>query len=391
MGQLVFQATLGGQVNLVGPNTASTLNINVPAFAGTMASLASVTNNGVNYVNSSGQPTSGSAFVFDGTNVGIGTASPSQRLSVSGGLLVTDEIKGNNNLNLQKSTLNNIYYTDAIAFAKSGTGESMRIDSSGNVGIGTSTTPYRLNVQSSVGTMAQFNGNNANNYLQLSDNNGTNNCSIGSISGGNWYLYTNGYGVFYTGGANERMRIDSSGNLLVGTTSTVGSERLNVTQTTANLGLFVNVAAASSTANPAISCRKYDNSNTTAQTYLTFAFNQGTSGAGGIQGNGATGVQFYSSSDTRLKENIVELEPQLANILALKPSKFDFIDGPKDCTGFIAQEMEKVYPDAVGETPDGYKTIGGISIMETRLIKAIQEQQAIITQLQVEIAALKSK
>ena len=36
MGQLVFQATLGGQVNLVGPNTASTFNINVPAVAGTM-------------------------------------------------------------------------------------------------------------------------------------------------------------------------------------------------------------------------------------------------------------------------------------------------------------------------------------------------------------------
>ena len=36
MGQLVFQATLGGQVNLVGPNTASTYNINVPAVAGNM-------------------------------------------------------------------------------------------------------------------------------------------------------------------------------------------------------------------------------------------------------------------------------------------------------------------------------------------------------------------
>ena len=36
MGNLVFQATLGGQVNLVGPNTASTYNLNVPAVAGTL-------------------------------------------------------------------------------------------------------------------------------------------------------------------------------------------------------------------------------------------------------------------------------------------------------------------------------------------------------------------
>jgi hypothetical protein len=39
MGQLVFQATLGGQVNLVGPNTASTFNLNVPAVSSTIATL----------------------------------------------------------------------------------------------------------------------------------------------------------------------------------------------------------------------------------------------------------------------------------------------------------------------------------------------------------------
>jgi hypothetical protein len=47
MGQLTFQATLGGQVNLVGPNTASTYNINVPAVSGnvvTTGDTATVTN-----------------------------------------------------------------------------------------------------------------------------------------------------------------------------------------------------------------------------------------------------------------------------------------------------------------------------------------------------------
>ena len=43
MGQLVFQATLGGAVNLVGPNTASTFNLNVPAVASTIATLAAQT------------------------------------------------------------------------------------------------------------------------------------------------------------------------------------------------------------------------------------------------------------------------------------------------------------------------------------------------------------
>jgi len=47
MGNLVFQATLGGQVNLVGPNTGSTFNLNVPAVAGTLITSgdsATVTN-----------------------------------------------------------------------------------------------------------------------------------------------------------------------------------------------------------------------------------------------------------------------------------------------------------------------------------------------------------
>jgi hypothetical protein len=191
----------------------------------------------------------------------------------------------------------------------------------------------------------------------------------------------------WNSGGTERARIDSSGRLLVGTTSNVSGEILNATQTTTNTALFVNLNAASTTASSAISVRKFDNDNTTSQIYMEFAYNAGGNGAGGIQGNGSSGVQFYSSSDARLKENVKPLESQLANIMALKPSKFDYIDGPKDCTGFIAQEMEQVYPDTVGETADGYKTIGGISTMEARLIKAIQEQQAIIESLKARLDA----
>jgi hypothetical protein len=83
-----------------------------------------------------------------------------------------------------------------------------------------------------------------------------------------------------------------------------------------------------------------------------------------------------------LKENVADLDGQLAKILALKPRKFDFINGPKDCTGFIAQEMETVYPDVVGEDSDGFKIIGGISVMEARLIKAIQELTARVAELE---------
>jgi len=270
---------------------------------------------------------------------------------------------------------------------------AITVDTSQNVGIGTTSPSYPLTVvsnSSAVGlaTYGRSSDNLAGTYY-FSNNGATTYGTI--LASATEFRLTStpaaAVQTFYTNGT-ERMRIDSSGNLLVGTTFAV-AQITSVSSSAATAAGYFNVNAASSTATPAIYARKYDNNNTTAQIYVSFQYNQGSGGAGGIQGNGATGVQFFSSSDARLKENVVALEPQLQNILSLKPSKFDYIDGPKNCTGFIAQEMEVVYPDVIGETPDGYKTIGGISIMETRLIKAIQEQQALITQLQADVAALK--
>ena len=292
-----------------------------------------------------------------------------------------------------------------------GGSERVRIDTSGNVGIGTSSPAARLHVVTTgIGGILIGNGTNGN-VPTLTVNGGTDGANgpniFGQGNGNNeWFIAslrsaTSGgalgmvdyvYGanprVFYTNGS-ERMRIDSSGNLLVGTTSAVDSEKISVNQASNKTAIFAYVSAASSTATSAITIRKYDNNNTTSQTYMSFTYNQGASGAGGIQGNGSSGVQFFSSSDIRLKENITTLEPQLTNILALKPSKFDYIDGPKNCTGFIAQEVEKIYPDVIGETPDGFKTIGGISTMEVRLIKAIQELNAKVEALTTELQTLK--
>lgn len=191
------------------------------------------------------------------------------------------------------------------------------------------------------------------------------------------------------GGANAVPMCDATGNLTIGTGAAVGALTVINNSAAQPSGFFSNTAAGS-TATPSAYFRKFDNVNTTSQIYIAFQFNNGT-GAGGIQGNGATGVQFFSTSDRRLKENIEDLDGQLSNILALQPRKFDFIDGPKNCVGFIAQEMEEIYPDAVGCDDEGHKIIGGISIMEARLIKAIQEQQAMIVSLQQQLAALKDE
>ena len=72
MASVVVNGDTSGAVTLSAPAVAGTVTVTLPAASGTMASLASVTANGVAYINSSGQPTSGSALVFDGTNLGVG-------------------------------------------------------------------------------------------------------------------------------------------------------------------------------------------------------------------------------------------------------------------------------------------------------------------------------
>jgi hypothetical protein len=84
----------------------------------------------------------------------------------------------------------------------------------------------------------------------------------------------------------------------------------------------------------------------------------------------------------------------LPKILALRPVEFDYKDGSGHQTGFVAQEMQEIYPDAVGEA-DGYLTITGFGKTEARLVKALQELNAnLVAELQSvrqRLATLESK
>jgi len=126
-----------------------------------------------------------------------------------------------------------------------------------------------------------------------------------------------------------------------------------------------------------------------SQYFVGFTISGQTVGNGMIAGNGASSAAFANFSDVRLKENIFDLPPQLPNILALRPVEFDYIEsaGGGHQIGFIAQEIEIVYPDSVGQQANGMKTLSGWSKTEARLVKAIQEQQAIIESLKARLDA----
>jgi len=121
----------------------------------------------------------------------------------------------------------------------------------------------------------------------------------------------------------------------------------------------------------------------------------------------ATSTTITGISDQRLKENIRDLDDGLEKVMALQPRKFDWKNGKgkgiANDRGFIAQEFEQVFPDMIEEwqdpAPEGeepYKAVNA-NLIPT-LVKAIQEQQAlissqaaVITTLTERIEALEAK
>ena len=158
-------------------------------------------------------------------NVGIGTASPGRQLTLSHGsqaeigLLSGADTSGAliyQNASEQKLLLANRESDGHIAFQTGGANERMRIDSSGNVGIGTSSPSETLTLNTSTGASIGF------------EYNGT---EIATINNNNAALYVHAGSsklLSLGAGGTERMRIDSSGRLLVGTTTANGSMTVNM-------------------------------------------------------------------------------------------------------------------------------------------------------------------
>ena len=129
------------------------------------------------------------------------------------------------------------FYTSAGAISST-LNERMRIDSSGNVGIGTSTP------SNTYGTNLHVHSTATSSAIKLTNSSTGTGGSDGFElfgSGVNTYLLNREAGFMYFGTSNtEAMRIDSSGNLLVGVTSLTGANGPRDTSTTAGLGVGLN-------------------------------------------------------------------------------------------------------------------------------------------------------
>jgi hypothetical protein len=207
-------------------------------------------------------------------------------------------------------------------------------------------------------------------------------------------FYTNNVtsGPNSTNAMQEKMRLTSDGKLLVGTTS--AGAMLAVKSNSATLSPIATTSITGDTIYQAILVTKFDNDTTTSQNFIQFQVNNGTANCGRITANGANTAAFGSTSDIRLKEHVENLSPQLENILNLRPVEFDYIEseGGGHQIGFIAQEMQAIYPDVVSERgEDDMLMITGWSKTEARLVKALQEAVAKIETLETRLSALEGK
>jgi hypothetical protein len=313
-------------------------------------------------------------------DVGIGTSSPTSRLHVVGAVSTTAvQLRGNSGANIVVDFAgggNNFQDASNHIFRSvDGATERARIDSSGKVGIGTSSPALTLSLSGGTGTGPATSGTTQNGTFRIrTAANGVIDFGSLSSSGAGWIQATDQTSLAQN---YDLLLNPNGGNLLVGKTAadttTAGSAILPA-YGGANIPAMSLAGASSS--NSQLGYHQYSTSAAAFRFYV---------GYGGTVY--ATSTTITGISDQRLKENIRDLDDGLEKVLSLKPRKFDWKEGKgadiKNARGFIAQEFEIVFPDMVEEwkdpAPKGedpYKAVNA-NLIPT-LVKAIQELKALV-------------
>ena len=300
--------------------------------------------------------------------------------------------------------------TPNILVFRRGSSESMRIDSSGNLGVGTSSPSYKLDVQDIINirkdgsnlAKLQFNGTST--RIQYDDATGnldfftnstkratiaysTNRLGIGTdspfrgvhVSGSSDQyvritstnsanagiefgdsddpgranvIYSNSAdSMLFTVNGSERLRIDSSGSLLVGRTVDYNSSpgEMGVFQGAAH-GVVIYQTANANYTNLILRNTYANNGGNNVDGNMITFLDEGGSERGKISINGSS-TSYITSSDYRLKENAVGLSDGITRVKQLQPKRFNFIvDADTTVDGFFAHEAQAVVPEAVTGT-----------------------------------------
>ena len=285
------------------------------------------------------------------------------------------------------TTVGNTGGSTALAF-KSANTEAMRIDSSGNVAVGTtspSTYGGKLNVtDGAVGgeTTVVVANNNANQFIRIGVND---NVAQIAYDNGDSLAFGEATDSTTSGLTTERMRIDSSGQVGINTTSPQATLHISDIGTT-NPALYVEGGSGSEgdIAWPHDEAMQIGHWNASTSTF-TETLRLETDGDLHADGN----IIAYSTtvSDERLKTDIERINGALDKVCALSGYTFTYKHDGKASAGVVAQEVEKVLPSAVIEKElafqgddEAYKIVQ-YDQLHGLLIEAIKELKAEIEEL----------
>ena len=248
---------------------------------------------------------------------------------VNGSAVITSDSTDNWAVTVQNGTQANAYglfvnapSTTGIPFRVDSAGsERLRITPAGNVGIGTSSPDKIVDIVNSSTPTLRI-GDDVR-TVELRGGSTTQNPAIGTYYGGDFTFATN---------STERMRIDSSGHLLIGFTSRAYSERVSISMTSANQGIAV---------------RQTDGSG--ANDKMLFVNTNGI--VGYIRTTGSS-TAYSTASDYRLKEDDIAMTGATERVKALRPINFAWKADGTRTDGFFAHEVQEVVPEAAQGTKD---------------------------------------
>jgi hypothetical protein len=382
--------TVNGAVTITGALTAQAGTVSLPAIT-----TAGDTNTGIFF------PAADTiAFAEGGVeamrinssgNVGIGASSPAHVLDISKS--ANESLVRINGSSSRAYFQSNTSSFDIVSetsvggpnalYLRASGGGGLLIDSSGNVGIGTASPLTKLYVEGLFGTsttaltVSNSSGASASNIARIEFRSGNSfgglertasidaiNPNAGANNGGTLVFSTSSNGTATT--PSERARIDSSGNLLVGTTSTATPSQGFVFDRSTDSLMRIGHA----------------NGTGSGSNYILFAYNSGTIGS--ITQSGTTAVLYNTTSDQRLKENIQDADSASTLIDSLKVRQFNWkTDNSHQRYGFVAQELVTVAPEAVHQ-PTNEEDMMAVdySKLVPMLVKEIQSLRQRITALE---------
>jgi len=439
-----LNSTGGGSVTLDSPSTASNYTITLPSAAGTLATTTGTgsvfTNPTINgFTGDTSAITVGTTqFVKDTSgNIGIGTASPTANLHVQNGTSGnTSATIGNGAVGATASLYINGGNTSAFGPVIFGQGassnewfisslrsvigstaggmadyvygayprvfytnsiERLRIDASGNLGLGVTPSTWTAGVGFQVGTaLSMF--SNTYSYSYIMSNayfNGTFKFKTTGYQA-TMYQQNNGMHAWYnsnntngtadaTWTANQAMTLDASGRLFVGTSSNVsGNATLTLKGATSQSSLVLGNSAGTR------QCDFNENGNL----YLDIVKNNTTASAANVYIDPTFAVMYRSTSALKYKQDVRDLES--VDIKKFRPvrykSKCENDDQNKEHFGIIADEvLEAGFPELVILGADGEPEGFQYERLTVVLLKAIQELSAQNQALEARLAQLEAK